>query len=338
MTGHVFQALASLARLTADELTLKHGFLTSRPEPTLPLSGWVYLWTFTLPTGTASLTELQAAWLSFMHHRARDIPQFRGLRVFEPSPTMRWHVHAVVVKRCDVTTIRKHALKCGFGRINAKRIPASKATYILKYLSKSRWLGEGGARLVACFGFKGMPLRKMRRVDDYLRWVLDETPFMQPGGGRFFPWHQREEAAWKVWRSRLNSGTLPPPTMTKLSLQKHIDQAIGLLNAGNVVVLAEWRGAKVLAGEFSDEDNPNVKVHRVSIVHSLEVSKTASGAEMEQLQVREYLPDGTDEKSIKFTMQAGDKVIAVLKSYAWVKGVRRASLERFELLSALKGV
>ena len=62
------------------------------------------------------------------------------------------HVHLVTNRFIDVNVVRALALKAGWGRIHVKRIPAEKAEYLAKYLSKDRPECLKGWRLWAGFG------------------------------------------------------------------------------------------------------------------------------------------------------------------------------------------
>lgn len=197
MTRQTFQILCSLAVLKAEITRPRSGILSSQWEPVLPLTGWVYLWTFTLPDSEATLTALQQRWRSWSANWKRDLPYWRGVRVFEVSIAGRWHVHVVGVERFCVMSIRGHAQRYGFGRVNVKRIPAMKAGYVAKYLVKMRDRAEcEGVRLAACFGFHGVKVGDIEITDTWSKYVLEHTPQAE---GQFTPWHMRESVALKRW-------------------------------------------------------------------------------------------------------------------------------------------
>jgi len=213
MNRQTFALLANLARLQAEAKTLRHGFLVSPVTPSLPLRGFLYLWTFTLPDQTATLSGLATAWKKLMHHRARDFPSFRGVRVFEPSPTERWHVHCLTVTRLDVNVLRQYSQKFGFGRINVKRIPADKAAYVTKYILKSHhFCGTEGRRMFAPFGFKGISPKNIISSDTWTDYVIRNTP--QPSG-QFCPWHLRADKALHFWLKSTASGSTSPNQIEK---------------------------------------------------------------------------------------------------------------------------
>jgi len=189
--------MANLAVLRAETRILRNGFLTSEETPRLPLKGWVYLWTFTLPDSEATLSALSERWRNWARNWRRDIPYWRGVRVFERSPVLRWHAHVVGVERFCVMTIRGHAQKYGFGRVHVKRIPAMKAGYVAKYLVKMRRLEEtNNVRLAAAFGFKGISGSDIEVEDTWTDYICKHSP---TAPNMFVPFYQRRETALKYW-------------------------------------------------------------------------------------------------------------------------------------------
>lgn len=195
--------MANLAVLRSHVRILKRGCLSSEQErPSLPLKGWLYLWTFTLPTDTAEFLPVQAMWRNWYNAARRDLPYVRGLRVFEVSPAGRWHVHFVSVERWSVQAIRGHASRYGFGRVHVRRIPAIKGGYIAKYITKMRVREDcKGSKLMSAFGFPGV-IRASSIVsrDTWVDYVLKVTP---QASGQFTPWHLRRNAAIKIWQDSL---------------------------------------------------------------------------------------------------------------------------------------
>lgn len=200
MILQTFLLLASLARLKSQRDTLRHACLSSEPpRASLPLTGWLYLWTWTLPTETATLPNLATAWAAFMKHRAVSLPSFRGVRVFEPSATERWHVHGLTLDRYEIEVVREYSQRCGFGRVNVRRIPAAKAAYVCKYILKSHWYcGTEGRRMFACFGFKGIKREDVFFRDTWHEYVVAHSSVP---AGMFLPWQQRETMALRFWLS-----------------------------------------------------------------------------------------------------------------------------------------
>jgi len=214
VTTWEFWTVANLAVLKSETDVLRHGFLESRQSPRLPLTGWVYLWTFTLPDQIADLSKLLESWRAFALYMRIRYPKWAGVRVFEISPGGRWHVHAVTVRRYDVRGVRQLAQRYGFGRVNVKRVPASKAAYIAKYLAKMRKHREAKqTRLAGCFGFKGVPLSSIVTKDTWRQYVLDKTPVAV---GQFVPWSSRKERAMKIWLSEGGTRGKPLPPVPRL--------------------------------------------------------------------------------------------------------------------------
>lgn len=338
MNRKTFQILACLARLEAMLLQPSAGFLQAQFPARLPLVGvkvrlkgklvpCVFLWTFTLPTPTATQSELQLAWHAFIKNRQRDLPDFKGVRRFEESKRHRWHVHAITLRRVDVGIVRKYSTAAGFGRINVKPVPVEKASYLGKYLTKSG--GSFGARMLACVGFRGCPDSDINLRDDWCDFVFAATPQLKPTGQRYFPWHDRESAAFEAWARSINSGRSLPYKMTKLE-SKWLPTLAKLAETGETLLLGEWRGCKVTGRFFDDDKNPDVQVFKVAVNHSFE------RADGRQILLVEYLPDGTKVEDVKISMQAGDKCIACLSpSGRTVAGMSKSVVYRFEVLSKL---
>jgi hypothetical protein len=82
----------------------------------------------------------------------RRWPNLRELRVFELHKTHGLHVHLVTTRWIDVNEARELAAQAGWGRIHVLRIPAERAGYLGKYLSKQRPECFKNWRLWAGFG------------------------------------------------------------------------------------------------------------------------------------------------------------------------------------------
>jgi len=324
-----FWVLSNLAVLRSQARELKHGFLSSPLESaSLPLKGWVYLWTLTVPNTDATLSRIRSCWTALTLNRKRDIPWFRGVRVFEPSPTGRWHVHIVTVERWNVHCLRSYALKYGFGRLNVKRVPPDKAGYVAKYLLKSRRLQESkGAQLAATFGFKGVRSDDIVTTCSWVDYVLKVTP---QAPGQLCPWHLRQMQAKKIWQASLSDApqTKLRPKMN-LVKKEHIAQVVALLEKGEAVMIGEYRGHRVDEKEQAVKERPDLKEKRIIVAHSFE---TAAG---EQIICAEWMPSGTRKEDVKPALQKGDFCILVVGSLSFKGGSRQGSPRRWELLSKL---
>lgn len=113
--------------------------------------GRLYFWTFTFAE-TIDIDQGRARWNHFLTLMRRRWPKMCGLRVFELHKTHGLHVHLVTDGYLDVNQARSMATQSGWGRIHVKRIPAQKAGYLGKYLSKERPACFKGWRLWAGFG------------------------------------------------------------------------------------------------------------------------------------------------------------------------------------------
>jgi hypothetical protein len=121
------------------------------------------MWTFTWPD-VIDIPEAAKRWHRFISDHdgfCKAFPYTSGLRVFEQHPgsdpfepdlSHGLHVHAVVPDRLPVDIVRSIWLRKGGGRLNVKYVPAEKAMYIGKYLSKQRIESLKGVRLWAPFG------------------------------------------------------------------------------------------------------------------------------------------------------------------------------------------
>lgn len=108
-------------------------------------TGWAYLWTFTL--ATAEPWKVASGRYARLIMYLRRKQSFEYVRVFEDHPGGHGlHCHLVTSERIPVQLVRQMAAKCGVGRIHVKRIGASSAPYIAKYLTKGR-VRVAGVRL-----------------------------------------------------------------------------------------------------------------------------------------------------------------------------------------------
>jgi len=261
-----FAVLASLARLQSLGLGEPSEF-TIPKTPTLPLSGNLYLWTFTTPT-KVSLDELSARWDRFMKLRPMRSLPWQAMRFYEPHPGGHgWHVHCVAVQRYPVWTIRPHAMKSGFGRIHVKEIPAAGAGYVLKYVCKASFTRNEEAkskRLWACNGFRGFPASKVVIQDTFLHEALRHFGYVQA---------QKEKLAY-VWTSFIHEWSKQSrsgETQQKKQMNEHQNKkAIELLSAGSRVQFVEYRGTKVRSVRKYIDGNPHPTEKAHYAVHLLE--------------------------------------------------------------------
>jgi len=119
--------------------------------------GRLYLWTFTFKEVVVPV-EVRQRWNRLLTYLRRRLPAWCGIRVYELHPG-RWgefshglHIHVVTTRFQDIRVVLHQARLAGFGRVNVKRIPRSRAPYVGKYLQKRRSPLLKGWRLWAAFG------------------------------------------------------------------------------------------------------------------------------------------------------------------------------------------
>lgn len=114
-----------------------------------------FLWTFTFEEHT-SARDAGKAWHRFTTYCKRNKIALKGLKVYEKHLGGHGiHIHMITPNYYRVVDIRPLAIAAGFGRIHAKRISSSRATYVLKYVRKGLRKGiEGmsGVRKWSVFG------------------------------------------------------------------------------------------------------------------------------------------------------------------------------------------
>jgi len=236
-------SLAVLSSLMTDEPSES----AIQRVPTLPLSGWLYLWTFTTPD-KVDLPTLSKRWKDFSRWSHKVKAPYRWLRVFEPHEQHGYHVHAVAAQRYDVRTIRQLAEKSGFGRLNVTRIPAHKAAYVVKYLVKhQRRQGEKGVRMWACNGFKGVSVSSVRITDSWYNEILAHQGFSV---AKDFTWKFLFDEAV---RARCCHPAIPRGSAQTQMNDKQKEVALSLVSKGAMVRYVEFRQASVReAAKFID--------------------------------------------------------------------------------------
>jgi len=262
-----FAVLASLARLQSLGVGEPSESVIQR-VPTLPLSGSLYLWTFTTPS-KVSLERLSFLWTRFMQRKSmRQIP-WQAMNFKEPHPGGHgWHVHCVAVTRYDVRTIRTLALTSGFGRLNVIKIPADRVWYVLKYVTKSslsRTPETKGKQLWGCNGFRGYPASKVVVHDSFLHEALSNFGYVAA---------QKEKLAY-VWSTFIKEWSrqsrLGETTKNQIQMnEKQSKKAVELLLAGSRVQLVEYRGTKVRSVRKFVDGHPHPTEKQYYAVHLLE--------------------------------------------------------------------
>jgi len=209
--------------------------------PSLPLKGWLYLWTFTTPD-VVSLAVISERWTLLNKRLSNRKSGVRWMRFFEPHISHGWHVHTVAATRYDVTTIRKLAEKFGFGRLNVIRIPASAAGYVLKYVTKyKRHSSDGRFRMWACNGFKGVTVSRVRVFDTWADYCYSQVGYKEvPNWSLDYIYRNGLEA----WAKQTRIGDAQQKTKNKMNAVQS-KKAAELLETGAKVVFVEYRGNKI---------------------------------------------------------------------------------------------
>ena len=159
-------------------LPSKSRFAFQQSVEAIPVNrkGHIYLWTFTFKE-CIDVDIARKAWSAFLKHlrqwKKRRGGAFHGFRVFELHPGGHGlHIHVVTSCYWFVNEIRalwQHS-SIGGGRVNAKPIPANRAKYAGKYLSKAgRSPCFRGARMWQAFG--GQEYTRVKDVKVESNWT-----------------------------------------------------------------------------------------------------------------------------------------------------------------------
>jgi len=251
---------------------------TVPPCPSLPLVGSLYLWTFTFPDVT-TLEEASRRWTLF-NNRLRNLHlNVRWMRFLEPHAIHGWHVHTVAAQFYPVETIRKLALKFGFGRMHVKQIPAHAAGYVLKYVTKyKRASSDGKFRLWACNGFKGVPVSQVRIYDSHLDFCLSQIGFSEASKYSIdFIYRNGLEC----WAKQTHIGDAK---IQKTMNENQKKSALAVLELGGKIVFAEYRGTKLREARKYIEGRASLSEKSYYASHLYEANSAP-------LLVEEVLPD-----------------------------------------------
>lgn len=246
--------------------------------PTLPLSGSLYLWTFTFPDVT-TLEQASRRWTAFNQRMRKAKISVQWMRFFEPHASHGWHVHCAAAKHIDVTMIRTLATRFGFGRMHVKRIPSQAAGYLLKYVTKyKRHSSDGRYRLWACCGFKGVTVAQVRVEDTWATYCYSQVGFAQVG--KFsLPFIYRN--GLEAWAKQTRIGDA--------KTKKHMNPAQSkvandLLNVGAKIAFCEYRSSKLREAKKYIDGRASLSEKSYYHAHLLESGATP-------LLVEEPLPD-----------------------------------------------
>jgi hypothetical protein len=237
------------------------------------------------------------------------------VRVLELSEGGYWHIHCVTAEWWEVDEVRECAETFGFGRINVRAIPVKDATYVCKYLMKSRKT-PCGCRKWACHGFTGVRARDIivtEKIDNIVKFVHEETMWESVQ-------YVFEDNGAITFRRREPLNPLCP--ITKMIEIKAVMQKTILTEAvAGFICVGEYRSSRARTlkvakkGGGGDED-------RVIVEHNIEV------AGMSHV-FSEWLPSGASASAVKPVAKQGDCVLAVINKLSSQYG---AGLERLVVL------
>ncbi len=265
-----------------------------------------YLWTFTFPDDVspedaAKRWRLLVRWLIDTKRKC--------VRVLE-SGTFgeRWHYHCVTPEWWDVNEIRAAAESRGFGRINAKVIPAERASYVAKYLNKqNRTKLPPGQRRWSCVGFDGVPVNRVEasRKTRYVPKDQVGKPYTA------VEWIVGTEV---VRRVELRVAVTPAnEDIQRIHLTPAQVQEIVAAAEKGPILLGEYRGLRVTTKTFEDPKS-EVKIEQVFIEHSVDGGNNARS-------ITEWLPKGADETSVTTPAELGAVVLVHFRSIRVVGGL-----------------
>jgi len=243
---------------------------------------WAFLWTFTFADPVTRNSPVLAAqcWADFANDK-----RMRGrvyVHSFERAPgTGFCHYHAVTPDWWDVDDIREISEHHGFGRIDVKKIPASKAEYIAKYLTKEFPDLPRRVRKWACHGFDGVKasdIKINKSVDSVTQ--ADQRPVGIVDG---VEWRLPDQETITV----LHRADADPffPLLHIMEIKpfalKEINAAV---MAGKFVGVGEYRGCAVRKQNVTDKKTFQT-VERLIVEHTVEFGTSS-------VKIAEWLPVG----------------------------------------------
>ena len=256
-----------------------------------------YLWTYTFPDDVLP-AEAARRWRLFVRWHIET--GRKCVRVLESGSLHgRWHYHCVTPNRWDVNEVRAAAERFGFGRINVKRIPASRARYVAKYLNKtSRGKLAKGQRRWACVGFDGVAVNRVRYASKtrYLPEYCDDTAYTA--------------VEWVV------DGTVSSRTEIRKAERPEAEavrrvcvtgsQLEMVMHTGGPLLVGEYRGLTVTERVFQDRKT-KAKLRTVRVEHRIDACGTT-------YTVIDWLAPDADVKAVSLPAERGAAVQLVIES------------------------
>lgn len=277
--------------------------------------GWCYLWTFTTPD-VADARTLSSRWTRFRNHRTVKAMKLKALRVIEEHPGGHgFHMHFVTPQRLDAATLWSVCEGVGLGRIDVKRIPVSRAAYILKYLRKDR---QKGCRAWAVLGLKGVTCKSVVIQDTFSQRVVKAMPIVN--GYTSF-------TSYVIALRNVLDG-LCKPEGWKHCIGALLNPYIDRLPKGKLM-FGEYRGRRVDTVEITVKGGPEKESYQV--VRDLVVVQGRSGMVRRHLKPGEELPLPPSP-----VCKIGSNCVIVVR-WSSMRGYTFDSFGRVEPLPAIPG-
>lgn len=236
----------------------------------------------------------------------------KWMRFFEPHASHGWHVHCVAVNRYDVTMIRPLAEKFGFGRLNVIQIPAEKAPYVLKYVTKyRRHSSDGRFRLWACSGFRGIPVSEVRIYDSWADYCFSQIGYANISEYKMDYIYRN---GLETWLKQTHSEAATKPKTQRYMNAQQSKIGLSLLESGAKVVFVEYRGHKIREARKFIDGRASLSEKSYYSQHLVE----AGGA---PLLIEELLPDSyrpTD--TIQPPLKKGQTAVLEIKKVSVFNG------------------
>ncbi len=243
----------------ACELSIQHLFR----EDLFHVVDGCFLWTYTFAD---DVTPAEAArrWRLFVRwHVETDRTCVRVLEA--GSKNGRWHYHCVTPQRWDVNEVREAAMRCGFGRINVKRIPADKARYVAKYLRKhGRSELPRGQRRWACVGFEGVPVNRVKATSE--TWFLPKVWLRKPYTAVQWNFPGVDPVRFRI---RVAENPEAEETRHLHVSQAQIDSLFAEMQSGQVVMVGEYQGLTVTR-KIAKDAKTGTRIETAFLEHVIE--------------------------------------------------------------------
>jgi hypothetical protein len=269
---------------------------------------YCHLWTYTF-ADDVSPQEAARRWRLFVRWHVNT--GRKCVRVLESgSLNGRWHYHCVTPERWKVDEVREAAERYGFARINVKRLPASRAHYVAKYLGKqNRGNLPSGQRRWACVGFDGVAVNRVEASCQTrsLPEKMDGRPYT------IVEWNFPGSQPIRI-RIRLTENPECEEVQRLFVSQLEYDALFADLEAGEIVMLGVYRGLTVTLKSRENEET-ETRIEASFIEHVIECGTVTE-------YVSERLPSGSDINAVSLAASVGSVVKVLVESIRRYKGRR----------------